>query len=134
MTSDGSNAPLGPGGELDVDVDVERRRGKTAHQGGYIVGDTASRQFQILRSDPLYGNVGCWALAVSTRNIEEVHERAKARSVPVTAIKWYDYNERDALLAFFAEVGGVMFEVIKVEPRFPRPEVTTTRIHATPTA
>ncbi len=28
-----------------------------------------------------------------------------------------DWNEKDGIRAFFAEVGGIMFEVMRVEPK-----------------
>jgi hypothetical protein len=107
--------PLGPGGELSFDLDVARERGNTAG-GGFIAGDPTSRQFQILRSD----KAACWAVCISTRNIEGVHERCHARGVPTTPISLADWNERDSIRFFFALVGGLMFEVIRVEPKSSR--------------
>lgn len=104
-------ARLGPGGELDDGI-IERLRGPT-DGGGYITGSTDSRQFQILKgSNPNY-----WAACISTRDIEATHERCKARGVPVTDIRLIDWTDRDDIRFFFCTVGGLTFEVMKVESR-----------------
>ncbi|MGE0880427.1 MAG: hypothetical protein AB7L13_15755 [Acidimicrobiia bacterium] len=104
-------APLGPGGVLSWE-DFHKARGKTTEQG-YIVGDSNSRQFQILEAD----QDDAWAICISTRYIEEVYEKAVARGVPCTPITVADWNERDNIRNFFCVVGGLMFEVIRVEPK-----------------
>jgi hypothetical protein len=32
-------------------------------------------------------------------------------------VQLVDWNERDGVRAFFAEVGGILFEVMRVEPK-----------------
>jgi catechol 2,3-dioxygenase-like lactoylglutathione lyase family enzyme len=107
------DAPLGPGGDLPVEAIGERRL--TTGPKGFIVGDVPSRQFQVLEGGP----ADFWAVCVSTRDIEGVLERAKARGVPCTPITIADWNERDNIANFFCVVAGLMFEIIRVEPKPP---------------
>ncbi len=91
---------------------VLRRRGAD-ESGGYICGTAESRQFQILRgTEPRL-----WSVAVGTRHVERAHQRCKERGIPCSDVQLVDWNERDGVRAFFAEVGGIMFEVMRVEPR-----------------
>lgn len=106
-----ADAPLGPGGELSRDVVGARRN--VNEPVGFIVGSTDSRQFQIFKSDA----AAVWAICISTRFVEDVHARAIARGVQCTAIEVADWNERDDIRFFFCEVGGLMFEVMRVEPK-----------------
>jgi catechol 2,3-dioxygenase-like lactoylglutathione lyase family enzyme len=91
---------------------VLARRGDDA-SGGFITGSTESRQFQILRGP----RAGIWSVAVGTRHIERAHQRCKERGIPCSDMQLVDWNERDGVRAFFAEVGGIMFEVMRVEPK-----------------
>src|SRR5262245_24157940 len=88
------------------------RRGDDA-SGGYITGSTESRQFQILRGATPH----IWSVAVGTRHIERAHQRCKERGIPCSDMQLVDWNERDGIRAFFAEVGGILFEVRRVEPK-----------------
>jgi hypothetical protein len=106
------DAPLGPGGDLPPDAITERRHATDTN--GYIAGDPSSRQFQILRgSEPAQ----FWAICISTRHIEEVYRKAQARGVPCSPITVVDWNERDDIRNFFCVVAGLMFEVVRVEPK-----------------
>jgi hypothetical protein len=107
-----ADAPLGPGGDLDMDAVLGRRGGTETN--GFITGDPQSRQFQILQSD---GDAAFWAICIGTRNVEDAYERCKARGVPATPITVADWNERDNIRNFFCIVGGLVFEVIRVEPK-----------------
>lgn len=106
------DAPLGPGGDLPLSI-ITDRRGDGGSGGGFIAGDPTSRQFQIFSAEPSK----FWAICVSTRYIEDVYERAKARGVPCTPITVADWNERDNIRNFFCIVEDLMFEVIRVEPK-----------------
>jgi hypothetical protein len=106
-----ADAPLGPGGDLPLEAIGERRGEGEGY--GFIAGDPNSRQFQIFQSDP----AKYWAICVSTRFIEDVYEKAKLRGVPCTPITVADWNERDNIRNFFCIVEGLMFEVIRVEPK-----------------
>jgi hypothetical protein len=106
-----SGAPLGPGGSFPEGT-VGDGRG-LADANGFIVGDTSSRQFQVLQGDA----AACWAVCISTRDVDSVHERAQARGVPCTPISVADWNPRDDIRFFFCVVAGIMFEVIHVEPK-----------------
>jgi catechol 2,3-dioxygenase-like lactoylglutathione lyase family enzyme len=91
---------------------VLSRRGDDG-SGGYITGSPESRQFQILRGPHAH----IWSVAVGTRHIERAHQRCKERGIPCSDMQLVDWNERDGVRAFFAEVGGIMFEVMRVEPK-----------------
>ena len=105
-------APLGPGGDIPME-EILRRRNATPGGGGFIAGDSNSRQLQIFTGDP----ASIWAICISTRYIEDVYEKAKARGVPCTPITVADWNERDNIRNFFCDVAGLTFEVIRVEPK-----------------
>jgi len=105
------DARLGPGGELPPSEVTERRR--VTGQRGFIVGSPESRQFQIFEGD----GSACWAICIATRHVEDVHGRAMNRGVPCTPIDVADWNERDNIRFFFCVVGGLMFEVMRVEPK-----------------
>ena len=78
--------------------------------GGVIVGSPESRQFQVLKS----ARAGIWAVAVGTRNLERADERARVRDIPCTDLDFTEWGEGGARY-FFAEVGGVLFEVLRIE-------------------
>jgi len=105
------DAPLGPGGDLPLEVIGETRGSGEGY--GYIAGDPTSRQLQIFHS----GTSRYWAICVSTRFIEGVYDKAKARGVPCTPVTVADWNDRDNIRNFFCIVDGLMFEVIRVEPK-----------------
>jgi hypothetical protein len=91
---------------------VLERRGDDG-SGGFITGSTESRQFQILRGP----RAGIWSVAVGTRHIERAHARCVERGIPCSEVQLVDWNERDGVRAFFAEVGGILFEVMRVEAK-----------------
>src|SRR2546421_5946199 len=105
------DAPLGPGGDIPFS-ELDRRRVITG-PSGFIAGDSSSRQFQILEGEP----ASFWAVCISTRDIEGVYERARGRGIPCTPITVADWNERDDIRNFFCVVAGLMFEIIRVEPK-----------------
>jgi hypothetical protein len=91
---------------------VLARRGDEG-SGGFIAGSSESRQFQILRGPKPH----IWSVAVGTRHIERAHQRCVERGIPCSDMQLVDWNEKDGIRAFFAEVGGIMFEVMRVEPK-----------------
>jgi hypothetical protein len=103
-----AESPLGAEGRLTVESVMEFR-GATEMEG-FITGSTESRQFQILRgARPLI-----WGVAIGTRHLERAHERCVARGIPCTepaVTAWGDGSIR----FFFAEVGGIVFEVMRAE-------------------
>jgi catechol 2,3-dioxygenase-like lactoylglutathione lyase family enzyme len=94
---------------------VTQRRGDDG-SGGRIAGSSESRQFQILRGERPH----IWSVAVGTRHLERAHQRCKERGIPCSDMLLVDWNERDGVRAFFAEVGGILFEVMRVEPKAAR--------------
>jgi hypothetical protein len=106
--------PLGPGGDLDPEVvSTTRNAGTGLDVTGFITGNTDSRQFQILTSETSQ----IWAICIGTRHIERARERCTERGIPATPITVADWNDRDDIRNFFCVVDGVMFEVIRVEPK-----------------
>lgn len=91
---------------------VLRRRGDDG-SGGRITGSSESKQFQILRGP----EPRLWSVAIGTRHVERAHQRCKERGIPCSDLLLVDWNERDGVRAFFAEVGGILFEVMRVEPK-----------------
>jgi catechol 2,3-dioxygenase-like lactoylglutathione lyase family enzyme len=79
--------------------------------GGRITGSTESRQFQILKGDKAH----IWGIAVGTRNLERAKERCIERGIPVTDGGLVPWSDGAGIRYFFAEVGGVVFEVLRVE-------------------
>lgn len=110
--------PLGAGGEVSQE-EFHRRRtgGATADsgtpRGGFIAGDSNSRQFQIFGAE----QAGFWAVCISTRDIESVYERCQQRQIPCTPVTVADWNKHDNIRNFFCVVDGLFFEVIRVEPK-----------------
>jgi catechol 2,3-dioxygenase-like lactoylglutathione lyase family enzyme len=97
------------GGPLSIER-VESARG-TAGLNGFITGSSESRQFQIAQGD----QARIWAVAIGTRHLERAHERCVERGIACTepaVAEWADSSVR----YFFAEVGGVLFEVMRAEP------------------
>ena len=94
-------------GEFTIDSVVDFRG---VDLGGVIAGSTESRQVQILKSD----RAAIWAVAVGTRNLEQAHARARARGIPCTELGFTEWGDGGARY-FFAEVGGVVFEVLRIE-------------------
>lgn len=89
---------------------VESVRGN-AVLNGFITGSTESRQFQIAQGD----QARIWAVAIGTRHLERAHERCVQRGISCTepaVAEWGDSSVR----FFFAEVGGILFEVMRAEP------------------
>jgi hypothetical protein len=96
-------------GELTVDsVHVYRA---ASGGGGFITGSTESRQLQILHGDTAH----IWAVAIGTRHIERAYERCVERGIPCTEPAVAENEFFSGIRFFFAEVGGVMFEVMRKE-------------------
>jgi hypothetical protein len=107
-----ADTPLGPGGELPMAI-IDERRNAGPESFGFIAGDLASRQFQIIAGP----QPNIWSVCISTRDIEGVYERAQARGVPCTPITVADWSEQDNIRNFFSLVDGLLVEVIRVEPK-----------------
>jgi hypothetical protein len=85
-------------------------RGADPVGGGFITGSTQSRQFQVFRGERAH----IWAVAVGTRHLERAYERCVAagiRCTEPTPTSWGD----GTVTFFFAEVGGIVFEVMRAE-------------------
>ncbi len=95
-------------GDFTVDS-VHDFRGSDGFSGR-ITGSTESRQFQILHGDGAH----IWAVAVGTRHLERANERCVAAGVPCTEPGVTPWGE-GGIRFFFAEVGGIVFEVMRAE-------------------
>jgi catechol 2,3-dioxygenase-like lactoylglutathione lyase family enzyme len=82
--------------------------------GGMIAGSTESRQFQILQGEKAH----VWGVAIGTRHLERAHERCVARGIPCTEPALTAWGE-GGIRFFFAEVGGIVFEVMRAEASGP---------------
>ena len=114
--SGGSSAPRPPAKITAPDGSVSWEsvlafRGDSG-AGGFITGSTESRQLQILKGDKAH----IWGVAVGTRHLERAHQRCVARGIPCSDMRLVDWG-KDGIRAFFAEVGGIVFEVLRVEPK-----------------
>jgi len=78
--------------------------------GGYITGSPDSRQFQIFQAD----QPKVWGVAIGTRHLERAHERCVAAGIPCTDLTLTDWGD-GKIRFFFAEVGGIVFEVLRAE-------------------
>jgi hypothetical protein len=79
--------------------------------GGFITGSTESRQFQVLRGPEAH----IWSVAVGTRNLEQAHQRCVERGIRCSPTELVPWGDGQGIRAFFAEVGGIVFEVMRVE-------------------
>lgn len=76
---------------------------------GFIVGTPSTRQFQILGGDQAH----IWGTAIATRGVDVTHARCIERGVEVTEVRDTAMGGR-VIRAFFARVGGVVFEIMQV--------------------
>ena len=79
--------------------------------GGFITGSTESKQFQVLRGP----HARIWSVAVGTRHLERAHQRCVERGIPCSEMQLVPWGKGQGIRAFFAEVGGIVFEVMRVE-------------------
>jgi catechol 2,3-dioxygenase-like lactoylglutathione lyase family enzyme len=79
--------------------------------GGRITGSTESRQFQIFKAAKPH----IWAVAIGTRHLERAHQRCVERGIPCTEPEVTAWGDGGAIRFFFAEVGGIVFEVLRAE-------------------
>jgi len=86
-------------------------RGPTQAMGGFISGDPSSRQFQIFQADA----PKVWGIAIGTRNLERAHDRCVERGIPCTEPTVTPWGDDGSIRFFFAEVGGIVFEVLRAE-------------------
>jgi hypothetical protein len=86
-------------------------RGDTQVMGGFITGDPSSRQFQIFQGD----QPKVWGVAIGTRDLEGAHARCVERDIPCTEVQLTEWHDGGAIRFFFAEVGGIVFEVLRAE-------------------
>jgi len=55
-------------------------------------------------------------VAIGTRHLERAHQRCVERGIACSDMQLVDWG-KESIRAFFAEVGGIMFEVMRVEPK-----------------
>jgi hypothetical protein len=98
-----------PEGTLSWDDVIAYRAGSEAD--GFITGSTRSVQFQVYPGD----EPRIWAVAVGTRHVDRAHARCVEHDIPCSDIRLVPWGD-GGIRAFFAEVGGIVFEVLRVEP------------------
>ena len=99
LSMEGISAWRGPGGD-----------------GGVIVGSSESRQFQVFHAE----TPQLWAVAIGTRHVERAHDRCVERGLPCTDVRSTPWGqEGGGVTFFFVEVGGLVFEVLRVEDEAP---------------
>lgn len=92
-----------------TDDSLNAYRGASASFGGFITGSPDSRQFQILQGDA----PKVWGIAIGTRHLERAHERCVERDIPCTELRITPWGDDGTINYFFAEVGGIIFEVMR---------------------
>ena len=97
-------------GNFTMDT-VSAFRGTSTTFGGFIAGSTESRQFQIFQAD----EPKIWGVAIGTRHLERAHERCVERGIPCTDLSLTAWGDSGSIRFFFAEVGGIVFEVLRAE-------------------
>jgi len=97
-------------GEFSMEGIMEFR-GASQVMGGYIAGDPSSRQFQIFQADA----PKVWGVAIGTRDLEGAHARCVERAIPCTDLQLTEWHDGGSIRFFFAEVGGIVFEVLRAE-------------------
>ena len=103
---------VSPGRDADGNFTVESVmafRGANG-EGGRLAGDTRSRQFQLMRGDKAH----IWGVAIGTRDLEGAHARCVEAGIPCTEPVVVPMAG-DSVKFFFAEVAGLVFEVLRVE-------------------
>jgi hypothetical protein len=111
---DGSAGVASPARDADGSFTSEsvmtfRDPSPAAEFGGFITGSTDSRQFQITTGSA----PKIWGIAIGTRHLERAHERCTERGIPCTEIRLTPWGESGTINFFFAEVGGIVFEVMR---------------------
>jgi hypothetical protein len=86
-------------------------RGTSTVFGGFITGSSESRQFQIFQA----ASPKIWGVAIGTRHLERAHERCVERGIPCTEPQVTAWGDDGSIHFFFAEVGGIVFEVMRAE-------------------
>jgi hypothetical protein len=113
----GPNPPAAePSGRTLTIEGVLEFRGADDIGSGFITGSTQSRQFQVFRGE----RPQIWAVAIGTRHLERAYERCVERGIPCTEPSPTSWGE-GTVRFFFAEVGGIVFEVMRAEPATPTP-------------
>jgi hypothetical protein len=97
-------------GNFTMDA-VSAFRGSSTSFGGFITGSPESRQFQIFEADTPH----IWGVAIGTRNLERAHDRCVERGIPCTDPAVTPWGDSGSIHFFFAEVGGIVFEVMRAE-------------------
>ncbi len=89
--------------------EVMEFRGGDAVGAGLITGSPDSRQFQVFYGEKAH----IWGAAVGTRHLERAHERCAAEGIRCTGIQETTWGDGE-IQFFFAEVGGIIFEVMRL--------------------
>jgi hypothetical protein len=102
----------GPASDADGNFTMDtigEFRGTSTSFGGFITGSTESRQVQIFQADA----PKIWGVAIGTRHLERAHDRCVERGIPCTDLQVTPWGSDGTIEFFFAEVGGIVFEVMR---------------------
>ena len=103
--------PTPPLAEPTLASDAVAAARGSAQAIGFIVGDENSRQFQVLRGDASR----IWGVAIGTRDVARAHKLCLEHGFEASPIDLTAWGSGQAVRFFFAQAGGVMFEVMSVE-------------------
>jgi hypothetical protein len=90
---------------------VLQLRGGAEEPAGFIVGNRASGELQVVAGETPH----IWGVAIGTRDVEGAHDRCGQFGAPCTEIHEHAWGE-GTITFFYAEVGGVVFEVMRINP------------------
>jgi hypothetical protein len=85
-------------------------RGGPPDPVGFLVGDGTSRGVQIVQAD----EPRIWSVAIGTRDVEGAYARATEAGLPCTDLRDGAWGDDGTVTFFYAEVGGVVFEILRV--------------------
>jgi hypothetical protein len=88
-------------------------RGGPSDPVGFIVGDAQSRGIQLVQAE----TPRIWAVAIGTRDVEGAHRRCAERDIPTTELRDADWGDDQSITFFYAEVGGIVFEIMRIAAR-----------------
>ena len=97
-------------------------RGGPPDPVGFLVGDAQSRAVQIVQAD----TPRIWGVAIGSRDVEGAHRRCIDTEFACTEIHELPWGDGESITFFYAEVGGVVFEILRVNSREARGVATDT--------
>lgn len=108
---------VGPARDAEGALTIDSLMAWRGHgDGGMIVGSPESRQFQVFHAD----EPKLWGVAIGSRHVERAHGRCVERRLPCTEVRSAPWGQDGGgITFFFVEVGGIVFEVMRIEESAP---------------